>query len=203
MRIGILGSGKIGGTLGKQWAKAGHEICFGVRNVNKPEVQVLLQSLGEKASAGSLADAIGFGEVILFAIPGGTMDKTVAAYAKALDGKILIDAANKIGASPMNSLPIFAGLTPHAEVYRAFNSYGWENFDKPTINGVTADLFFCGPDGKSRTVMEQLIADVGLEPIYFGGLDQVNRVDDLLKVWFTLAHGQKMGRHLAFKVLKE
>jgi predicted dinucleotide-binding enzyme len=203
MRIGILGSGKIGGTLGKAWVKAGHEICFGVRNVNKSEVQALLQSLGGKATAGSVADAIAFGEVVLFAIPGTTMQETITVHAKALDGKIVIDAANKMNVSPMNSLADFARLTPHAEVYRAFNNYGWENFDRPTFNGVQADLFFSGRDGKSRAVMEQLIADVGLNPIYFGGPEQADRVDDILKIWFVLMRDQKMGRHVALKLLKE
>src|SRR5258708_409431 len=141
MRIGILGSGNIGETLGKQWAKAWHEICFGVRNVNKPEVQALLQSLGGKATAGSVAEAIALGEVILFAIPGTTMQETITTHAKVLDGKIVIDAANKINASPMNSLADFARLTPHAEVYRAFNSYGWENFDKPPTFTVFMPIF--------------------------------------------------------------
>ncbi|HLY27181.1 MAG TPA: NAD(P)-binding domain-containing protein [Aggregatilineales bacterium] len=202
MRIGILGSGKIGGTIGKQWVKAGHEVRFGVRDVNKPEVQALVQSLGGNSTAGSHEDAIAFGEVVLFAIPGATMPETVAAHAKALEGKIVIDAANKIGSSPANSLADFARLAPHAEVYRAFNNYGWENFEKPIIGGVQADLFYSGPDGKSRAVVEQLIKDVGLRPIHFGA-DQAERVDDILKIWIMLVREQKMGRHMAFKLLSE
>jgi len=202
MKIAILGTGNIGGTLGKKWAKAGHTVHFGTRDVHKPEVEALVKSLGGNSAASSVADAIDFGDVILFAIPGGVMDETIQANAKALDGKIIIDAANKMRSSPMNSLATFAAQAPHAKAYRAFNIYGWENFEEPEFNHIPADLFFCGPEGDSRASVEKLITDVGLSPAYLGGTDQAEVVDSLLKVWFALAAGQNKGRQLAFKVLK-
>src|SRR5262249_41676739 len=120
MKIGVLGTGHIGGTLGKKWAKAGHDVCFGVRDSNKPEVKDLVKSLGANASASSIADVIAFGEVVAFAIPGGTMEETIGANAKVLDGKILIDAANNMGGKSPNSMAAFAAHTPNAKVYRAF-----------------------------------------------------------------------------------
>src|SRR5262249_13720070 len=105
MEIAIIGAGHIGGTLAKQWAKAGHTIHFGVREPQKPEIQALVKSIGDKISASSIADAISASEVVLFAIPGPAMDVTITANAKALDGKIILDAANKIGASVTHSMP--------------------------------------------------------------------------------------------------
>jgi len=69
MKIAVLGAGRIGGTLAKKWATAGHTIRLGVRNAHKPEVQELLKTLGTNASASSIAEAISFGDVVLFAIP--------------------------------------------------------------------------------------------------------------------------------------
>jgi hypothetical protein len=201
MKIGILGAGNIGGTLGKKWAKAGHTLQFGVRDSQKAEVQALVKSLGAKASASSLAAAIDFAEVIVFAIPGPVMDQTIVAHAKALDGKIVIDTANKIGATPGHSLGTFARETPRASAYRAFNIYGWENFENPEFGGVPADLFFCGPDGQPRATVEALISAVGLRPIYVGGPEQAGLVDELLRLWFALAIQQRKGRHTTFKVL--
>ncbi|MEP7289838.1 MAG: NAD(P)-binding domain-containing protein [Chloroflexota bacterium] len=202
MNIAVLGTGHIGGTLGNKWAKAGHTVRFGARDPQKAELQELLKSIGENASASSIAEAIAFGEVVLFAIPGTVMDATIADHAKALKGKIIIDSANKMNTTPRNSMAIFAALVPAAKVYRAFNAYGWENFETPTFDNITADLFYCGPNGESRAVMDKLIADIGLEPMYLGGAEQAELVDALLALWFTLAIGQKMGRHLALKVLK-
>ncbi len=204
MRIGILGSGNIGGTLGKQWAKAGNEVCFGARNPNKGDVQSLVQSLGSKASAKSIDEAIAFGEVILFAIPGSAMDGTIAAHGHALNGKIVIDATNKMGHTPIHSHPAFAKHAPKAQFYRAFNIYGWENFDNPVYNGgLTGDMFFAGPDGQGRKMVEQLITDVGLGPIYLGGPDKADQVDDLFKLWITLFMERRIGRHFAFKLLTD
>ena len=141
------------------------------------------------------------GDVVVMALPGGTMDETIARYASQLDGTIIIDAANHMSEPVRNSLATFQAHTPNAHVYRAFNSYGWENFAEPVFDGVAADLFYAGPDADARTAVEQLIADVGLRPVWLGGADQVGLVDAVASLWFALALGQRKGRHLAFRVL--
>jgi predicted dinucleotide-binding enzyme len=200
MQIAVLGAGNIGGTIGEKWANAGHTIRFGVRDPQKPEVQALVKSLGANTSAVKIADALKGAEVVLFAIPGRTMDETIAANAQVLDGKILIDAANNIGGATTNSFPAFKQHTPNASIYRTFNCYGWENFKNPNPD---ADLFYCGTDSAAKTTIEQLISGVGLHPIYVGGVDQAGLLDGVLGLWFALAGGQKMGRKLAFKVLTD
>jgi len=66
---------------------------------------------------------------------------------------------------------------------------------------VQADLIYCGPDGETRPPVEQVIADVGLRPIYLGGNEYVELVNMLTLIWGTLAIGQQHGQHLAFKLL--
>src|SRR5260370_23246234 len=164
MKIAVLGAGNIGGTLAKKWAKAGHSICFGLRDPGKPYAQELVKSLGSAASASSIAEAIDFGEIVVFAIPGPSMEETITANAKALDGKIIIDSANKMGAPSMNRISTVVQCAPNAKPYRAFNSYGWEVFDNSPYPGGQGDLFFCGPDGDSRVSVEALISAVWLHP---------------------------------------
>ncbi len=201
MKVAVVGAGRIGGILGKKWSRAGEEVHYGVRNPQKPEVQDLVKSMGANASVSSIPDAIARGGVVVFAIPGAAMKETITAYARVLDGKTLIDATNNFGAPPMNNQATFAAQTPHAKAYRAFNSYGWDIFENPTYPGVAADLFYCGPDGEERSTVEKLISDVGLNPVFLGGPDSVDLVDNVLKMWFTLASGRKMGRSIAFKLL--
>lgn len=199
MKIAVLGAKIIGSTLARKWARTGHEIMFGVRSVNNPETQDLARDLG--ATAGTAAEAIAFGEVVVFAIPGRAMAETIAAHGAALAGKIVIDAANRMGGGPMHSAAAFATHAPGAQVYRAFNSLGWENFENPIFDGVPADLFYCGPAGAGRAAVEALIRDVGLRPVCLGDASQVGLVDRVGSLWFALAFGQGMGRNLAFKVL--
>jgi 8-hydroxy-5-deazaflavin:NADPH oxidoreductase len=155
-----------------------------------------------RSGPGSSAEAVAFGEVVLFAIPGAAMEAAIAENAAALDGKIVIDAANKMGAPVANSLAAFSVHAPKALVFRAFNALGWENFEDPFYNGVPADLFFSGPDGGARQQVERLIAEVGLRPVYAGGPEQADVVDGLLRLWINLVRGRNMGRGIAFKLLQ-
>ncbi len=201
LRIAVLGAGNIGGTLGRKWAAAGHKISFEVNNPDSDRAQALRAELGTKVTIGSLADALANSDVFVMALPGKAMDETITKHAAQLDGKIIIDAADRLGGGPMNSFATFQKYTPRARVFRAFNTLGWENFADPVFDGIQADLFYCGPDGDAREVVEQLIEDVGLRPMRLGDVDQVGLVDSVASLWFALALGQGKGRQLAFKVL--
>jgi predicted dinucleotide-binding enzyme len=200
VRIAVLGAGNIGGTLGRKLVAAGHQVTFGVTDPSGDKAQALRADLGEKAVVRTAAEALRDAEVVVFAVPGGAMEETIAANAAALDGKLVIDAANRMGASTTNSRAVYQQHAPGARYVRAFNSLGWENFANPTFDGVQADLFYAGPEA-DRALVEQLIGDVGLRPIRLGDADQAGVVDTVLGLWFALAIGQKRGRHLAFKVL--
>jgi hypothetical protein len=201
MNISMLGAKVIGSTLARKWVAAGHRIKFGVRNVSSPDVQSLVQELGDRATAGSIQDAIALGQVVVFAIPGHAMEETIRAHAHLLNGRIVIDASNNAGGPVMNSTGAITRHAPEAKVFRAFNSLGWENFENPRFGETVADLFYCGAADDSRSVVEKLIEDVGLRPIRLGDLDKVHLVDAVAAIWFALAFGQTMGRQLAFKVL--
>jgi 8-hydroxy-5-deazaflavin:NADPH oxidoreductase len=202
LAIAVLGAGNIGGTLGKKWIGAGHHVRFGVNDPNGKHAQAVRAELGDQAVIGTIEDALqGNPDVVLVALPGGVVEPTAQKYAAQLNGRIIIDAANRMGEDAMHSLAPFQQHVPQAQLYRAFNSLGWENFAEPTFNGIQADLFYCGPDGEARTTVEQLISDVGLRPVYLGGSEQMGLLDSIASLWFTLALGQKKGRHLAFKVL--
>ncbi|HYL43936.1 MAG TPA: NAD(P)-binding domain-containing protein, partial [Ktedonobacteraceae bacterium] len=178
LNIAVLGAGKIGGTIGSKWVRAGYDVTFGVQDPDGKNAQALRSELGDNVKIGTLADVLGSNpDVVFMAIPGGTMEATIAQYASQLDGRVIIDSANRMGAPNMNSFAALGQHTPHARIYRAFNSYGFENFANPEYNGVQADLFYCGSDGDSRAVVEQLIAAVGLRPVYVGGVEQVGVVD--------------------------
>jgi predicted dinucleotide-binding enzyme len=204
LNIAVLGAGNIGGTLGRKWAQAGHKVTFGVTDPSGPKSQALRADLGDGVAIGSVEDALSAGDIVLVALPGAAVEQTVAENDALLDGKVIIDAANNMGSGgPPNNLSTCEKYAPNARVYRAFNTLGWENFANPIVGGVQADLFYCGPDGDDRTSVEQLISDVGLRPIWVGGLEEIERVDAILGLWFTLAARRGYGRRLAFKVLSE
>jgi predicted dinucleotide-binding enzyme len=174
-----------------------------VRDVNSPKVGALLGRIEGKASADTVANAIVYGDVVLFATPWSAVEAIVKANAKGLDSKIVIDATNNFGGPVVSNVETISAGAPAAKVFRAFNSLGWENFEDPRFGETQVDLFFCGPDDEARPVVEALINEVGLRPVWVGGPDQLQLVDAVGSLWVTLAYGRGMGRRLAFRLLTE
>src|SRR5262245_46283971 len=97
MNIGIIGGGRIGGSLGRVWAGKGHTVTYGSRNPAGPELAALVAASGANASTARIEEAIAGSEVVVFAIPGNAMPSTIAQHAAALSGKTLIDTTNLLG----------------------------------------------------------------------------------------------------------
>src|SRR5579884_1278972 len=213
-RIAVLGTGPIGSILGRKWARAGHTVAFSVKDPSSERAQSLRAELGEHILIGSPAEALAQADIVLLAVPGNVIEEIITTHAQLLDHKIIIDATNQLtkgqaastrqwqAITILNSLSALQANAPHAQVYRAFNLYGWEVFADPVYQGVQADLFYCGPTGENQAIIEQLIAEIGLCPVSLGDLDQIEVVDNVLRLWASLAIFQDKGRNnVAFKVL--
>src|SRR3984893_14238791 len=85
MKIGIVGSGKLGGTVGGLWAKAGHQVLFSSRHPE--ELKGLVEELGANARAGTVAEAVAFGDAILVAAPYAAVPEVGRDNGPALKGK--------------------------------------------------------------------------------------------------------------------
>jgi 8-hydroxy-5-deazaflavin:NADPH oxidoreductase len=196
MRIAVIGTGKVGGTLGRAWARAGHVVTFGSRRPAEDDVP------GDTgANVASIGDALSATDVVLLAIPGQTVSALLAEHPGSLDGRLVIDATNNAGAGAVNASAQVATAAPSARYVRAFNMLGWENFANPRFGGVAADLFFSAPTSEQATV-ERLISDVGLRPAYLGE-NQHEVLDGVLPLWFDLVRARGGNRRLAFRVLTD
>jgi predicted dinucleotide-binding enzyme len=204
LTIAVLGAGHIGGTLGKKWITAGHQVRFGVNDPKGNNAQAVRAETGDRALVGTITEALQDNpRVVLVALPGNVVAPIAQQYAAQLNGRIIINAANGGGDDSMQNLAPFRQYAPHAQIYRAFYSLGWGNYAQPDFNGVQADLFYCGPRGEAQRIVEQLISAVDMRPVYLSGVEQLGLLDSTTALWMTLAFDQKKGRHLAFKVLSE
>jgi len=195
--IAVIGAGNVGRTLATAWATAGHQVLVGSRTPEKEEPPA------GTAVAGPVA-AIEGSRVVVYTIPGGAMPGVLAAHAGALDGRIVIDATNNMASGHAGELSALRHLPAGAAGFRAFNSVGWENMADPVLGGVTADMFYAGPDGAERETVGALIADVGFRPVYAGADPAAfAAVDSVAGLWFALAFGRGYGRRLAFRVLTD
>jgi 8-hydroxy-5-deazaflavin:NADPH oxidoreductase len=196
MRIAVIGTSNIGGTIGRACARAGHSVVFGSRKLGSDE------AAGDSgATVADVGGALVGAEVVVLALPGSAVAEFVQEHAGSIRGTLVVDAANNFGGDgPANSYEAIVAAVPDARYARAFNSLGFENLADPNFGDTTADMFFSAGEADRGTV-EALIEAVGLRPIYTGeGTHDV--VDGVGGLWFALAIGQKRGRHLAFKVLE-
>jgi 8-hydroxy-5-deazaflavin:NADPH oxidoreductase len=190
MKIAVIGTGRIGGTLGGRWRAAGHDVVYGSRTGS-----------GEGpggAPVRAVGDALAGADVALLAVPGGAAAEVVAANGAALAGKVVIDAVNRIGEPEVNSRAAIAAAAPHARYVRAFNTLGWENFADP-LPGTA--LFFAADPG-ARPAAEELITAVGLEPVLAGDADASGTVDALLPLWFALVKHAGGNRRVALSIVQ-
>jgi len=190
MKIAVIGTGRIGGTLGQRWQAAGHDVTYASRK-------------GSGTGPGGapvtpVDDALTGAEVVLLAVPGPAMAEVVAAHGTALGGKVVIDAANRIGQPDVNSQAEIAAAAPDARYVRAFNTLGWENFADP-LPGTA--LFFAADPG-ARPAAEELITAVGLEPVFAGDASAAGTVDALLVLWFALVQHNDGNRRVALQITR-
>ncbi len=194
MRVAVIGTGNIGGTIGAKLAAAGHEVVFGSRAPGSHEQG------DEGRTMRPVGQAISDGDVVLLAIPGRAVGDLVAEHGAALSGQLVVDATNQIGGGgPANAHATIVDAVPGARYARAFNTLGWENFAEPAFGDAVADMFFSSSDA-DRPLVEELITAVGLRPVHVGE-DAQDVVDGLLPLWFALS--RSYGRHVAFKLLHD
>ena len=204
MNIAIIGTGNIGTALGKAWAKAGHNISLGVRDLDNFKGKEMLGL--DNVTVHSIGDAVKLSEVILIAaIPPATAD-IVSAMGN-VNGKIIIDTMNSVRAKPEgynNTFEALIDLTEGAEVVKCFNSTGFENMINPVYPGdVHLDMFMAGDSKEAKETVRRLAKDVGFADCYdFGGNDKVALLEQFALAWINLAMMQGQGRNIAFKLIK-
>jgi predicted dinucleotide-binding enzyme len=185
MRIGIIGSGRQGGALGLQWAKAGHEIFFSSRNPGN--LKDLVARAGPKARAGTPAEAAKFGDVILIAVPYGELPNVGRDNAAFMKGKIVIDVGNpradRDGPMATDALKKGTGIAsaeylPGARLVRALNALSFVQVEREAHRaGEKLGIPVAGDDKQAVDTVVQLVIDAGFDPVVVGGLARAREFD--------------------------
>ncbi|HYO76465.1 MAG TPA: NADPH-dependent F420 reductase [Thermoanaerobaculia bacterium] len=178
MKIGIIGSGNIGGTLARLWTAAGHVVM--VSNSRGPEsLRDFVRELGGNAQAGTLEDAARFGEVVLLAAPWRAHDALPPA--ESVTGKVVIDAMNPYGDNgtiidlgDSSSSEETAKRLPGARIVKAFNTIWVKHLEANGRADAPVDdrhvVFVAGDDAEAKRVVSRLIEEIGFGPVDTGSL---------------------------------
>jgi predicted dinucleotide-binding enzyme len=184
LKVGVIGSGHIGGTIGTLWVKSGHPVLFSSRHPE--ELRDLVAGLGELAKAGTVDEAIAFGDVLFIAVPYGALPQIGQDYGGKLNGKIVLDACNAVAArdgAPIADEVEREGIgvvsqkyLSGARIVRAFNTLNYKIFGSEA-NRPDPKLAvpIAGDDAEAVRVAEGLIRDAGFDPVVVGKLADASR----------------------------
>lgn len=205
MRIAILGAGRVGGTLGRRLAEAGHTVVYGLRE-GRAELPEELRHAS--ASGAPVPEAVRQADVVLLTTPWAAAEAVLRA-AGDLGGKPLLDATNPIGAG----MALTHGHTdsggeqvqrwaPSARVVKVFNTTGVENMADPRFGDARALMLACGDDTDAVATAVRLAGDIGFEALAFGPLRNARLLEPFGRAWIELALVRGQGRGIAFGLLR-
>jgi len=206
MRIGIIGAGMVGGTLGTRWARAGHEVVWGVRDPAATKIAALCAAAGHGARAATVAEAAAGAEVIVLATPWRAVAEVLAACGD-LAGRALLDCTNPLtpdlaGLAVPSGGGEVARLAPGARVVKIFNTVGFNVMADPRFGERAATMLYCGDDEAAKAVAAALAADLGLEAVDAGPLAKAGLLEYAALLWIHLAMSQRLGREIAFVLMR-
>jgi 8-hydroxy-5-deazaflavin:NADPH oxidoreductase len=184
LKIGIIGTGRIGGALARHWVNAGHEVFVSSRHPE--ELAPLVKELGPRARAGTPREAAAFGSVVLVSVPYGAMPQIGADFAGELAGKVIIDTSNPVAPRDGAQVPEWqrkgagvstAELLKNNRVVRAFNCIPAASLAGQANRQPRIAIPIGGDDAAAIAIAERLVRDAGFDPVMVGTLAQSRQFD--------------------------
>jgi predicted dinucleotide-binding enzyme len=185
MKIGIIGTGDIGGALARHWGAAGHELMISSRHPD--QLRDLAKEIGPNVKVGTPKEAAAFGDVVMLAVPYGALPQVGRDYAAELKGKVVMDAGNpypsRDGEMAVRDRARGTGVAvaeylPGVRLVRAFNAINAgplarEAHRKPERIGIP----LAADDAAAMEVAKQLVSDAGFDPVPVGKLARAREFD--------------------------
>ncbi len=207
MRIGVVGTGAMGKTLGRLFAERGHDVLIGSRDAAKGGT--VARELGGGVRGGTIREAANHGEAVLLAVHFAAAREALAA-AGPMDGKVLLDCVNPL-------TPDFCALTvghttsaaeqiaawaPRARAVKVFNHNFSQALSEPVYGSTRATAFYCGDDPGAKSVAAALIEELGFDPVDAGPLENARYLEPLAELVIQLAYKQGLGPQFALALLR-
>jgi len=185
LKIGVIGSGRVGGTVGTLWVKAGHEVMFS--SLDLEHDRKLAAGIGPGARAGTPKEAAAFGEVLFFAVPYSALPGLGRDLSAEIKGKVALDASNPIprrdGDMAKDALAKGAGIASAeflagARIVRAYNEVSYVRMREDAHRaGERLGIPLAGDDADAVKTAVRLVRDAGHEPVVVGGLARAREFD--------------------------
>jgi hypothetical protein len=202
MNITFIGVGNVGAPLADRLQKLGHKVTIAARDPNSQSVQAALSrnaSLEVKTPIAAVKSA----EIVFLATPFAANEAALAEVRLALEGKILVDCTNPVGANLSHGLQsersgaeVVQNLVPDAKVVKAFTIYGFENFEDnayPGYGDLKPAMLIAGDDAIAKQSVATLCQELGWEPVDVGNLAMSLHLEHMTLLWIKMARVQGLG----------
>ena len=205
----VIGSGNMGASMGKTWARKGHEVLFSYSK-DLDKLKTVAAAVGPNAKSGTPAEAVAFGDVVLLAVPwaavtdalkvaGPIRQKTLFSCCNCLKpdftGLVLgttTSAAEEI-AKQSPDAHVVEALPPMAQILAA---------ETRRLSGEQISTFYCGDDAAAKSAVASLLRDLDLEPVDAGPLTSARFIEPAGMLNVQLAYGMGLGPFVGMKVLR-
>jgi 8-hydroxy-5-deazaflavin:NADPH oxidoreductase len=174
VQIGVIGSGSIGGNIAALLAPAGHGVKLSFAR-DPGSLAARAAQIGNGASAGTPAEAVAFGEVVIFSVPWSVIPVALG-EAGDLSGKIVVDTTNQFGSGPMpaegeTAAQFNQARMPGARYTKSLNTLtsGFQAEAAGRTGSDRAVQWICGDDSEAKAIVARLIDDAGFVPVDLGG----------------------------------
>ncbi|HYQ81449.1 MAG TPA: NADPH-dependent F420 reductase [Anaeromyxobacteraceae bacterium] len=204
LKIGIIGAGRIGGTLATLWVKAGHEVLISSRHPE--QLRDLARSLGPRARVGTPKEAATFGEVVLISVPYGALPQIGRDLRQELAGKVVLDTGNPyperdgemaLEARRKGTGVASAEFLPGVRLVRAFNAINYRALASEAHRaGELVAIPIAGDDPRALEVASRLVRDAGFEPVVVGPLAKARLFDVGTPVYTQLLTARELRQRL-------
>lgn len=204
MKIGIVGAGRIGGTLAALWVQAGHEVLLSSRH--PAQLEELARSLGPRARVGTPREAAAFGDVVLVSVPYGALPQVGRDLAPVLAGKVVLDTGNPyperdgdmaLEARRKGTGAASAEFLPGVRLVRAFNAISHRSLKSEAHRaGERVAIPIAGDDKAALAVAVRLVEDAGFEPVVVGPLSRARTFDVGTPVYTQLLTARQLREKL-------
>jgi predicted dinucleotide-binding enzyme len=208
LKIGIIGTGDIGGALARHWAKAGHQLLISSRHPE--QLQALAAQLGPNVKVGTPREAAAFGEVVLVSVPYHATPQVGRDYAAELKDKVVLDTGNpypsRDGEMAVRDRQRGTGVAskeylPGTKLVRAFNAINAgplanQAFDEPERIGIPLASDY----PEALKTAGQLVSDAGFDPVVVGDLSRAREFDYGTPVYVRSYTAAKLREVLKLKV---
>ena len=210
MKVGIVGSGRIGGLVGTLWSQAGHDVLFSSRRPGN--LDGLVQKAGGTARSGTPDEAIAFGDVILVAILFGSLPEFGRTKREAIGDKVVLETGNpnlgrdgamadEVVRSGRGTGAYLRDWFPHVRVVRAFNTVWDGTLAKEAHRAESrVGIPLASDDEEALRLASGLVRDAGFEPVVVGPLDRAREFDVGTPVYNTGMSGAEVRKALELRV---